>query len=199
QLLHEDGLSVRERMRTTAGLTETDIEIDPEEFAEEVLASALDDEDSTTYQFVYVAERASAVKDSLEPASPGEAPRPQAQRSDRLRAEAEERAGGLEAQVAELQRERRRLDAFSSGLRERAEVLEEKLRQRIAELEHERAELERARTDLALKDAQLVALQGELAPIRAWRDAPDRLMDRVRAAGRRIPVLHRWLKRIARR
>jgi 2-polyprenyl-3-methyl-5-hydroxy-6-metoxy-1,4-benzoquinol methylase len=210
RLLAEAGLTVLDRLRTVSGLTETEIPIDPEAFPAETIALALGDADAETYQFVYVAtpgERAGAT----DAVSLGEALQRRASEAERACAEAANYARSLEERVAELDRERGQLEGLGAQAHERAVSLEAELRERMRELEAMHDELEHAKLDIAVKDAQLVQLHGELAPLHAKLDqlddllgyvrrrVVDRIVNRVGAITRRAPVLHRVLKRAKKR
>ena len=204
QLVAEAGLTVLDRMRTTAGLTETEIPIDPDAFPQEAIALALSGEDAETYQFVYVATPGTARPDI---ASLGETLQHRATEAERVRSEAAVYARSFEALVAELEQERERVAQSEAEARERLAWLESELGRRMEELEFEHEQLEHAKMDIVVKDAYLAQLQAELAPMRARLDrleevmgyARHRIVDRVSAATKRFPGVHRALKRVAER
>jgi len=66
---------------------------------------------------------------------------------------------------------------------------------RHAQLETQQRELERARIDLAIKDAQLALLRAELAPFRGVVDLPQRVSHMLRDRLRAVPALRRTLMR----
>jgi 2-polyprenyl-3-methyl-5-hydroxy-6-metoxy-1,4-benzoquinol methylase len=192
-LLADAGLTVLDRMRTVAGLTETEIRIDPEAFQPETVALAVGGEDAETYQFVYV------VAPGDGPSTPaavslGEALQRRAFEAERLREQAESEARTLQARIEELE-----------GARDRVLELEEELRRRMEELERKQDELRHLQMDIAVKDEQLAFLQAELAPRRARRARLDtaleyagtRLRTRVGATTQHFPALHAVLQRLA--
>ncbi len=192
RLIEEAGLRVLDRMRVTAGLTETEIAIDPTAYPAETVQLALSGEDADTYQFVYVVTRAGSGDAPDREPSLGEALQRHANESERLRVEAEQYVQRLEGRVAELEQEQG----------QRAE-LEDELRRRGQELEALRLEASYAQRNLEVKDAQLAYLQAELAPLRQRLDqlehvlgyARHRLVDRASAMLKRVPVVHRFVKR----
>lgn len=201
EMLGQAGLAVIERMRTVAGLTDTEIPIDPDAFQAETVALAMSGEDAETYQFVYLVVP-SADRQSAPTVSLGEALQRRAIEAERLRAEAEAYVKVLEGRIGELKREVADLSGSESEARERVESLEGELRSRMQELELRHDELRHARLDVAVKDEQLAVLQAELAPIRATLERLERARGYIRyrvatAARRRVPRLHRLLKRVA--
>jgi 2-polyprenyl-3-methyl-5-hydroxy-6-metoxy-1,4-benzoquinol methylase len=211
RLVMEAGLTVIDRLRTTAGLTETEISIDPEAFPPEAVALALGGEDADTYQFVYVVSTEPATAAGKASVSLGEALQRRAAEAERLRGEAEVYVRTLETRVAELERERDALAEHEVESRQRLESLEEELRRRMGELERLHDDLEHVRMDIAIKDAQLVQLRGREAPIASTPPVPgagdtlDNFLGRhpilvgFGAATRRYPRLHRTLRRIGER
>jgi 2-polyprenyl-3-methyl-5-hydroxy-6-metoxy-1,4-benzoquinol methylase len=193
RLIEQAGLHVLDRMRVTAGLTETEIAIDPSAYPAETVELAMRGEDADTYQFVYVVSRAPSNGAPDREASLGEALQRRANESERLRAEAEQYVQRLEERVTELEQQQG----------QRAER-EDELRRRAQELEALRLEVTYAQRNLEIKDAQLAYLQAELAPLRQHLDqlehvlgyARHRLVDRASAMLKRVPVLHRLVKRI---
>jgi 2-polyprenyl-3-methyl-5-hydroxy-6-metoxy-1,4-benzoquinol methylase len=189
------GLTVLDRMRTTAPVTATEIPINPEDFPAEAVALASSGEDADTYQFVYVCAAGGPRPAS---ASLGEVLQRKYMEAERLRAEAAGYVEALEARVAELER-------LEADARERSTWLDRELRGRLDELERVYNELNHAKLDMAVKESQLVAMRAELAPIRARLDqaervlgyARHRLVDRVSNATKHMPVVHRGLKRTA--
>jgi 2-polyprenyl-3-methyl-5-hydroxy-6-metoxy-1,4-benzoquinol methylase len=106
RMLAQAGLTILERMRTVAGLTDTEIPIDPDAFQAETVALAMSGEDSETYQFVYTVQPGPS-KEQPEAVSLSEALQRRAIEAERLRAEAEafvetlrDRIGGLEQELA---------------------------------------------------------------------------------------------------
>jgi 2-polyprenyl-3-methyl-5-hydroxy-6-metoxy-1,4-benzoquinol methylase len=206
RLLAQAGLTVLDRLRTTLGLTETEIPVDPDAFPPETVALALSGEDAETYQFVYVASPEPPVIRGSEPiVSLREALQRRAAEAERLRAEADTYVRTLEARVAELEHERERLASLEPESRQRVAWLEDELRQRIAEAERLYDGLQHVRMDLAIKDAQLTEIRAELAPIHARRDrlnnlvARHRTFERAGLAAERVPAVHRALRRIGER
>ena len=214
RLVAQSGLTVLDRMRTSAGLTQTEIQVDPSSFPAETVELALSGEDADTYQFIYVVTPGRPRIASPETISLGEALQRRAREADRVRAEAESYVRVLEARVIELEGHIEQLDwqieqsaQADAEVRERATWIEEELGKRIAEIEHHHEQLEHVKLELAIKDSQLAALQAELAPIRIRADqlektlgyARHRLVDRASAASKRVPAVHRLLKRVAER
>jgi 2-polyprenyl-3-methyl-5-hydroxy-6-metoxy-1,4-benzoquinol methylase len=200
QLLARAGLKVLERMRTVAGLTETEISIDPDAFQPETVALAMSGEDAETYQFVYAVAPGPGAEAPVA-TSLNEALQRRAIEAERLRAEAEAYVQTLQARVAELERELTDVRDGASESRERVEALEAELRSRMTELERQHDELRHARLDVAVKDEQLAVLQSELAPIRATLERFERVGGYIRyrigtTAGKRFPRLYRRLKRL---
>jgi len=204
-MIERAGLSVVDRMRTIAGLTETEIPIEPEAFPPEALELALSGEDANTYQFVYVlAPGATSHGDQV--LALGEALQRRALHAERARAEAEGYVRTLEERLGEV--EQRLADAVASEAqaREQLAALERELRERMTELEQTHETLRYAKLDIAIKDEQLAVLQGELAPLRARLERAEDLaalvrrkfIKRVGTITKRVPLLHRALKRIAR-
>jgi DNA repair exonuclease SbcCD ATPase subunit len=202
RMLADAGLTVVERMRTVAGLTGTEIPIDPDAFQAETVALAMSGEDAETYQFVYFV--APGPRTERPPAtSLSEALQRRANEAEHLRAEAEAYVEVLRARIAELERERADAGERESEARERIESLEAELRSRITELERVHDELRHAKLDVAVKDEQLAELQAELAPIRDTLERIERVTGYVRhrlgtAARNRFPRLYFRLKQIVR-
>jgi 2-polyprenyl-3-methyl-5-hydroxy-6-metoxy-1,4-benzoquinol methylase len=200
QLLAQAGLTVLDRMRTVAGLTETEIPIDPDAFQAETVALAMRGEDAETYQFVYVV-AAGPIKDRPEATSLGEALQRRAIEAERLRAEAEAYVETLQARIGELERELADTRERSTEAHDRVEEVEAELRSRMTELERVHDDLRHARLNVAVKNEQLAVLQAELLPIRATLQQIERVTGYVRhrvgtAASKRFPRLYRRLKRI---
>lgn len=204
RLIADAGLTVLDRLRTTAPLTATEIDVVPDNFPPEAIAFALNGEDADTYQFVYVTFRGGLSPGAAEPPSLGEALQQRASEAERLRAEAASYARTLESRLTELDSEHARSVQFEADARERCQWLEQELRERMEELERVHDELVHAKMDIAVKDAQLAQLQTELAPMRARLDhaeqvlgyARHRIVDRASSATKRVPVVHRGLKRV---
>jgi len=192
ELLAQAGLTVLDRMRTVAGLTETEIAVDPGAFEGQTVAEALSGEDADTYQFVYFVSPRAGSSSSQGP-SLGEALQRRALEAERLRVEAE-------AYVRTLQKRIRELEPAS----ERTGELEQELRRRMEELALKHEELRSARMDVAVKEEQIAYLQAELAPVHARREriegaaahAARRLSKRLGAYTYRYPALHLRLKRL---
>lgn len=196
RMLAEAGLTVFDRMRTVAGLTDTEIPLDPDAFPAETVRLAMTGEDADTYQFVYVAGpgpgRAAPAAISL-----GEALQRRALEAERLRAEAESYVETLLARIGELELQLAETDERESEARERAETLETELRSRMAELELRHEELRHAKLDVAIKDEQLASLQAEFAPLLATLERLERLRGYVTyRLWKRFPHLYRRLRRI---
>jgi 2-polyprenyl-3-methyl-5-hydroxy-6-metoxy-1,4-benzoquinol methylase len=154
QLLADAGLVVEEELRVTRGVTETEIPIDLDAFAPEVVAEATRAPESETYQFVVVAA----------PGHDGEGPPTSL-------------AGALQGRVEELGQAVERAEA-------RVRALEEQLSARDAELaEHgawreERLELEQA---VRRHDAELVASRREVAMLHQDLALKERSLMKLRA------------------
>jgi len=195
QLIAHAGLTVFDRLRTTAPLNATEIPIEPNDFPAEAVALASSGEDADTYQFIYVCGRGGPRTTS---ASLGEILQRRYAEAERLRLEAADYARTLEARVAEL-------GQLEMDARERSDWLERELRGRLQELERLSDELGHSKLDLAVKEGQLADMRAELAPVRARLDnaeqvlgyARHRIVDRVSSATKRLPVVHRGLKRAA--
>jgi len=202
RLMSEAGLRVLDRLRTTAGAAETEIDLDLDAFPPETVALAGSDEDAETYQFVYVASPEASTAPSSEPVSLGEALQRRAFEAERARAEAAKYVRTLETRVAELERELQEALGHADETSGRVTSLEKELRERIAELEHLYDELEHVRMDVAVKDAQLAEVRAEFAPLRARLDQLSeaverhRLIERISAATERFPRVHRALRRV---
>jgi 2-polyprenyl-3-methyl-5-hydroxy-6-metoxy-1,4-benzoquinol methylase len=184
ELISGAGLDVLDRMRVTAGLTETEIPIDPSTFPAQTVELALQGEDADTYQFLYVLTPSGAAT-SARPPMLGEALQARADQAERLRVQAADYARSLEQRVSEL---------------EQGRVASE-------ELDRLREELRYAQMNIEIKDAQLAQLQSELAPMRQRLErleevmgyARHRFVDRVSAALKHAPLLHRLAKRAVER
>jgi 2-polyprenyl-3-methyl-5-hydroxy-6-metoxy-1,4-benzoquinol methylase len=200
QMLGEAGLTVIERLRTVAGLTDTEIPIDPDAFQPETVALAMSGEDAQTYQFVYVVAPGERTE-KAEAASLGEALQRRAIEAEHLRAEAEAYVEVLRGRIGELERELADAAERESEACERVEALEAELRSRMGELEILHTDLRHARLDVAVKDEQLAVLQAELRPIRATLQQMERLGGYVRhrlgtTGSKRFPRIYRTLKRV---
>ena len=204
---------------------ETEIEVNPDEFPPETVALAMSGEDANTYQFVYVLapSRPSGGGEAL---ALGEALQRRAIQAERARAEAEGYVRTLEERLSETEQRlegvqkseteaRERLDARERELREQAgarehelreqlETIERELRDRLAEVDRLHEAVRYAKLDIAVKDEQLASLQAELAPLRRRLDraeellsyARHRLVERASKTTKRIPLVHRRLKRL---
>lgn len=207
RLVTQAGLTVIDRMRTSAGLTQTEVPIDPDAFPTEAVELALSGEDADTYQFVYVVAPGQPRIAGRETLSLGEALQRRAREADRVRAEAEAYVRVLEARVAELESEIVHKGQAEEQARERALWIEEELRSRMGEIEHHQEQLEYLNLELAIKDEQLSTLRAELTPIRTRADRLEQtlgyarhlIVDRASAATKRVPPAHRVLKRAAER
>lgn len=200
QLLAEAGLTVLDRMRTVAGVTETEIRIDPATFQAETMSVAMGDDDAETYQFVYVVVPG-AGPTSPGPASLGEMLQRRAFEAERMRAEAATYAGTLKERVGELEHDRAGLAGQLAEARERIVELEDELRRRMTDLELKHDEFRAVKMDIAVKDEQLALLKAELAPLRTTLYQIEAIGGYARhrigtASARRFPALHRRLKRI---
>ncbi len=205
RLVAQAGLTVVDRMRTSAGLTQTEIPIDPDAFPPETVELALSGEDADTYQFIYVVTPGPPRAAGREMVSLGEALQRRAREADRVRAEAQAYVRVLEARVAELELETSSKGQAEADARERAGWIEAELNRRMEEIEHHHEQLEYLKLELAIKDEQLSALQAELAPIRARADQLEQklgsarrlLLYRASSVTKRVPLVHRVLKRMA--
>lgn len=207
RLLERAGLRVLDRMRVTAGLTQTEIEIVPDEYSDEVIALALSGPDAETYQFVYVATPGGDQTSSRDVRSLGEVLQGRALEAERVRSEVAAYALSLEVRLPDVERERDRFEKLTELADARANGLEAELRERMSELESLHEELAHAHLDLTVKDAQLAQLHAELAPLRARLDRAEKLLGytgrrivgRASTAVRRFPRVYRGLKRVAER
>ncbi len=205
RLVAQAGLTVVDRMRTSAGLTETEIPIDPDAFPAETVQLALSGEDADTYQFIYVVAPGQLRIEGRGMVSLGEALQRRAREADRVRAEAEAYVRVLEARIAELELEFEHKSQAEQQTRERATWIEQELNRRMGEIEHHHEQLEYLKLQLAIKDEQLSALQAELAPMRARADQLEQKLGSARhlvvyrasAVTKRVPAVHRVLKRAA--
>jgi hypothetical protein len=194
-LLADANLTVLDRMRTERGMTQTEIPIDPAEFPDAVLDLARAGEDADTYQFVYVA-TVGPQQPNSHPALLGETLQRRLSEITRTYTELEAYTRSLEARVSQ-----------SEQAGERVTWLEEELARRVKELESGYEQLRYAKLDLAVKDEQLAELQAELAPIRERLDrleqtlgyARHRIVDKLSGYSKRVPALHRLLKRLTER
>lgn len=198
RLLSEAGLTVLDRMRTVASLTETEIAIDRDAFPPDAIALALSDDDAETHQFVYIVAPGTPRAPGERAASLGEVLQQRALQAERGRIEAQARARALEERAAQLQRELDGAIQVEIEARERIGWLDEELRQRIAELDTQHEALQDLRRDLAIKDVQLAQLQAQLAPVRSMLDTRHRITDWLIANVKRMPGIHRALKRLRR-
>jgi SAM-dependent methyltransferase len=185
-------LRVLDRMRTTRGLTETDVDVDPQAFAPETLAQAMGDPDAETYELLYVL---ASGPGASAPAGESltEALQQRLHQAERLRSEAEAHVGALEERLAEL-----------GGERDRRQSLEHELTQRMQELERLHEEIEHARLDVAVKESQIATLRAELAPLKLEHERmakAQRLLSRlvywIVGYLRRFPALRELLESAA--
>jgi 2-polyprenyl-3-methyl-5-hydroxy-6-metoxy-1,4-benzoquinol methylase len=203
QLLAEAGAAIVDRMRTVAGLTETEIPIDPDAFRPETVAAALSDDDAETYQFVYIVAPGLAPSSPVQP-SLGEALQRRAIEAERRRAEAETYVETLRTRVAALERELVERTTAEADALARAEELETQLRHRMEELERQHDELRHAKLDVAIKDEHIAVLQAELVPVRATLDQIDKMRGYIRhrvgtTTAKRFPLLHVRVSRLLNR
>lgn len=205
RLIEQAGLRVLDRMRVTAGLTETEIPIDRGAFPAETVELAMAGPDAETYQFVYVVTAEPQGHDSSRQPSLGETLQQRALEADQMRSEAEGHGRALEARIAELASAQQASAEREAVAREHIAKVERELELRSNELERLREEIQCAQMNIEVKDAQLVHLQSELAPMRHRLDRLEevlgytrhRLVDRASAVLKRMPALHRLAKRIA--
>lgn len=187
RLIERGGLVVLDRMRTTAGLTETEVSIEPDSFPREAVGLALTGDDATVYQFVYVVAPGTAQRNLDQPTPLGEALQRRALEAERARADAEGYIQKLEARIAELE----------AGSAAQAQ-LEQELQNLNRELDRTRDALRSSKMDVEIKDAQLAYLQSELAKLHDRLDrAGHRLLERIAVTTTRVPMLHRGLRRAA--
>jgi len=168
QLLSDAGLVILEDLRVTQGATETEIPIDTNAFAPEVVAHATQDPESATYQFVIVA---TAGRDGAEtPVSLTSA----------LKQRVDEREKVIRArqrkELSELERVVRRHDAELLASPRGVSLLHQDLRLKEKYL----AELRAAMVE---RDASLAAVQASpswriTAPLRAVKHRLHRLLGR---------------------
>jgi 2-polyprenyl-3-methyl-5-hydroxy-6-metoxy-1,4-benzoquinol methylase len=162
QLLVDAELTVIEDLRTTAGLTETEIPIEPGSFPPEVIAEATRDPDSETYQFIFVAT----------PRRDGAA------LAGSLALELQRRVEELERMIRELETERRDIDFLEQDLRLKETYLID-LRAKLAEGAARERELEK---DVRVYRAALAGVEHSFS----WRiTAPLRRL-KARAGGRNV-------------
>ncbi len=202
-LFSQADLTVIDRLRTTAGLTDTEIEIDPLSLPEEAVSVALSGEDADTYQFVYVAARTAVARNEVR--SLGEALQRRIAELERSYRRAGDQVRALEAGRADADREREQAALREADARASVVALEQELRRRMEELERQHDDLRHAEMHIAIKDEQLAELRAELIPLRARLDQLEqaigrtrrRIMNRVKATTSRAPRLHRRLKGLA--
>ncbi len=203
RLFSQAGLTVIDRLRTTAGLTETEIQIDPLSLPEDAVSLALSGEDADTYQFVYVAAPTTVPRNEV--VSLGEALQRRIAELERAYREALDQMQSLQTQIADADRERERTAQREADASARVASLEGELRRRMAELERQHEDLRYSEMHLAIKDEQLAELRAELIPLRARLDQLEqaigrtrrRVTQRVKATTSRAPRLHRRLKQLA--
>jgi 2-polyprenyl-3-methyl-5-hydroxy-6-metoxy-1,4-benzoquinol methylase len=161
QLLEDAGLVVVEDLRTTAGVTETEIPIDLDSFSSEVVAEATGDADSDTYQFVLVA-------------GPGEA----GGASGSLAPELQRRVHELEDRIRELEAAQRDVQFLRDDLALKEAYLVDLRAKNAEHAERERllaSELERHRHELdVLKDSLSWRITAPLRSLMAGRRSPRR-------------------------
>jgi 2-polyprenyl-3-methyl-5-hydroxy-6-metoxy-1,4-benzoquinol methylase len=202
RLFSRANLTVIDRLRTTAGLTETEIEIDPRSFPPEAVSLALSGEDAETYQFVYVASSARASTDAP---SLGEALQRRIREVERVHGDTVKQVQSLQNQLDDTKRERDQAAQREADAEARLLSLEDELRRRMAELDGQHEDLRHAEMHIAVRDEQLAELRAELLPLRARLDQLEqalgrtrrRVVYRVKATTSRAPRLHRRLKRLA--
>jgi 2-polyprenyl-3-methyl-5-hydroxy-6-metoxy-1,4-benzoquinol methylase len=160
-LINGAGLAITERLRVRRGLTETEIEVDPEKFPPEVLSAVFADTDAETYQFIFRAVPADRAGSRDEP-SLASALQTRLEATQDVLRDAESYVRHLEG---ELERLRFALDETelerSRSEAQRAEV-EMALKERIAELEVLHGELRHLQADIEVKEAYTVDLTAEL-------------------------------------
>jgi len=153
QLLADADLVVQEELRVTRGPTETEIPIDPNAFAPDVMAQATRDPESATYQFVIVA---AAGRDCAEtPVS----------LTDALKRRVDELERRKREELSELEQVVRRLDAEFSASRREVSLLHQDLWLKEKYLAELRAAMAESRAQLRAGEASLAAMQGSLS----WR------------------------------
>jgi len=166
QLLADADLVVQEELRVTRGPTETEIPIDPNAFAPEVMAQATRDPESATYQFVIVA---TAGRDRA--ATPVSLTDALKRRVDELEKVILERK---REELSELEQVVRRLDAEFSASRREVSLLHDDLWLKEKYLAELRAAMAESQAQLRARDASLAGIQGSLSwrvtsPLRAMK------------------------------
>lgn len=164
-LVEGAGLVITERLRVRRGLTETEIEVDPEKFPPEILSAALSDIDSQTYQFILRAVRADRTgqSDELSLASALQS------RLERTQDALHDAEIHVLTQDEEIKRLRLAIDESETDRAHIAEI-ETALEERIAELEVLHGELRHLQADLEIKEAYAVDLRAELERLHAHVD-----------------------------
>jgi 2-polyprenyl-3-methyl-5-hydroxy-6-metoxy-1,4-benzoquinol methylase len=170
-LFRDAGLDIRDRLRVTRGLTETEIPIDLSAFPPNVVSDIERDPESTTFQFVIVA---TAREGLAPPGDPGDnigkdghaslaerLLRVVRELEERLR-EADANARVAESQQASRQRERTEASDRIERLTAQVEELAAALTGRMAEAHSREAELRHLRADLAVKEAFATELRQAL-------------------------------------
>jgi len=169
QLLADAELVVCEELRVTRGPTETEIPIDPDAFAPDVMAEATRDPESETYQFVVVA--AAGREGAETPVS--------------LTSALKRRVDELEKVIREAgSHAARRHDAELSASRREVSLLHQDLRLKEKHLAELRAAMAGRRAQLRTRDATLAAMQRSpswriTAPLRSLKSQLRRLLDGI--------------------
>ena len=194
RLISDAGLTISQNLRVRRELDETEIAVDKNGLSAELLQSLASDPDTTTYQFVFVAERVNGLRASL----------PSAMLSERLLAQNEallkqsreletyarnleaDRAAKLDSAVREIKEcqdelvQTRSLQVRASAAslevqRERDELRQELIR-RTAEAHQMHRDLKRFKADVVVKDAFISELRQQLREIKPLVSQRDELL-----------------------
>jgi 2-polyprenyl-3-methyl-5-hydroxy-6-metoxy-1,4-benzoquinol methylase len=153
QLLHDAGLTIAERLRVVRAVEQTEVQVDVAGADPEFLSRITAAPDALTYQFVFVA-RGNGV--SAPPPVDG-------MLAERLQLELE----NLRARFAEVEGYARSLASAREELLARlgrAEDVERELEIRMSEAQTRQLALRHAKADIAVKQAFIDELQGQLEP-----------------------------------
>ena len=180
-LFSEAQLDIVEKLRVTRGLTETEVDVDPDRFPPDVIRELLSDPEALTYQHVRVAApRLSSSRRRSRPKSRTLAERLQERV---IELEAMVRAGsewakGVEDEIrkkeAEIEATAAHIEALESTLQQAAErrvELEEVLRGRMAELKTAYGERRHLQLDLQVKDEYVSQLRSGMTTVSQRVDA----------------------------
>ncbi len=192
-LFADAGLEIRDSLRVTAELKETEIQLDWDSFAPETLAEATADPEATTFQFVTVATAPGQPGGRHDDGSLLEILHAQVREQKQLIDEGVAYARGLEEELAAK-------DVWAADLEGRVEGLEATLRERMEELRLAHEQLRALKFDLSVKEQYIAELRGEPRPqLVLSSHAGYALVDRVYARLERKPKTMRAMRWMARK